>query len=316
MLKEQLQVAGDSGRQDVTEGVLDEMLRVLKRRQGKWQRLLAAETERYHRPGADAEGLQALQDWLVAVANDQIACIDDNDEAGTLGYLTRFRRDFEPLVPPAYVAQVQPELDAIADGYVDLSTHCIARFVALIFTVDFRATLPDFFTPRWYEQLSMARITSTFDDYAADYADVLHRSLLDIFLEELADSLLARYLLGVRNKGAKFRRQDPFTEKITDDIKTAWAFFEKFQPGVDMGALKGKWRAAHHMVRLIEADKAALPAVFEECKREFWDTPVSWVESVLRARDDYERAMLNAVKARAAEVQVQRGPETVMSKVK
>ena len=316
MLKEQLMVAGDSGRQDVTEGVLDEMFRVLKRRQGKWQRLVAEEVERYNKPGADAEGLQSLQDWLIAIANDQISCIDDNEETGQLGYLTHFRRDFEALVPPAYVAQAQPELDTIADGYVDLSTHCITTFVSLVFAVDFRATMPDFFTPKWYAELSMARITSTFDDYAADYSDVLHRSLLDIFLEELADTLLARYLLSVRNRGAKFRRQDPFVDKIGDDVRTAWAFFEKFQPGLDFNALKAKWKAVHHMVRLIEAEKAALPEAYAACRIEFWDTPISWVESVLKARDDYERSMLNALKAKAAEVYVERGPETIMSRVK
>ena len=316
MLKEQLQVAGDSGRQDVTEGVLDEVFRVLKRRQGKWLRLVTEESERYNKPGADSEGLQGLQDWLVAIANDQISCIDDNEETGTLGYLTRFRRDFEPLVPPAYVASVQTGLDAIADGYVDLSTYCITTFVGLVFTVDFRTTMPEFFTQKWYAELSMARICSTFDDYAADYVDVLHRSLLDIFLEELSDALLQRYLLAVRNRGAKFRRQDPFVEKIGDDVRTAWTFFEKFQPGLDFGAIKAKWKAVHHMVRLIEADKVNLPAAYEACKTEFWDTPISWVESVLRARDDYERSMLSAVKAKAAEVYTERGPETVMSKVK
>ena len=316
MLKEQIGVAGDSGRQDVTEGVLDEMFRVLKRRQGKWQKLVAEEVDKYARPGADAEGLQSLQDWLVAVANDQIACIDDNEATGQVGYLTRFRADFTPLVPPAHVARAEPELAALADGYVDLSTYCLTAFVQLIFDIDFRTTMPDFFGPKWYEQLSMARITSTFDDYAADYSAVLHRSLLDIFLEELADTLLVRYLRGVRHRGAKFRRQDPFVDKIGDDVRTAWAFFERFQPGLDFGAVKAKWKAVHHMVRLIEAEKANLPAAFEACKREFWDTPIGWVESVLKARDDYERSMLNAVKAKAAEVYMERGPETIMSKVK
>ena len=313
MLKEQLQVAGDSGRADVTEGVLDEMFRALKRRQSSWQQLVSDETERYRR--GETEGLQGLQDWLVAIANDQISCIDDNDEVGRTSYLTRFRRDFEALVPVQYAADCAPEVAAIADGYVDLSTHCVTSFVALVFAVDLRAALPDFFTPRWYGEYGMARIASTFDDYAADYAELLHRSLLDIFVEELGDTLLARYLLAVRNRGAKFRRAEPFTDKIADDVKTAWAFFEKF-PGLDFNAVKHKWKAVHHMVRLLEAEKMAVPAAYEAFKREFWDVQLGWVESVLKARDDYERSMLSAVKAKAAEVYIERGPETIMSKVK
>ena len=316
MLREQTTVAGDSGRSDVTEGVLDEMFRALKRRQSSWTRLITEETEKYTRPSnTEAEGLQLLQDWLIAIANDQISCIDDNEAEGQVSYLTRFKRDFTTLVPSSYAQSTQLELSAISDGYVDLSTHCITSFASLIFAVDLKSTLAEFFTPKWYNEYGMKRITSTFDDYAADYADMLHRSLLDIFLEELSDTLLVRYLLSVRNKGAKFRRADPFTDKISDDVRTAWAFFEKY-PDLDFGAIKGKWRAVHHMVRLLEVEKLGVAGVYEACKREFWDVQLSWVESVLRARDDYERSMLSAVKAKAAEVYVERGLETVMSKVK
>ena len=315
MLREQTQVAGDSGRSDVTEGVLDEMFRALKRRQTYWQKLITDEVDRYSKPSADSEGLQGLQDWLIALANDQISCIDDNEDSGQVSYLTRFKRDFEPLVPQQYLSSSRPDLESISEGYIDLSTHSITSFVSLIFTVDFRTTIPDFFTPRWYTEYGMKRITSTFDDYTADYADLLHRSLLDIFLEELSDTLLVRYLASVRNKGAKFRRSEPFTDKVGDDVRTAWAFFEKF-PELDFAGIRGKWRATHHMVRLLEAEKAAVPATYEACKREFWDVQLSWVEAVLRARDDYERGMLSGVKAKAAEVYMERGAETIMSKVK
>ena len=315
MLREQTQVAGDSGRSDVTEGVLDEMFRALKRRQTYWQKLITDEADRYSKPATESEGLQSLQDWLIAIANDQISCIDDNEDAGQTSYLTRFKRDFEPLVHQQYLASSRPDLESISEGYIDLSTHCLTSFVTLIFTVDFRTTIPDFFTAKWYGEYGMKRITSTFDDYMVDYADLLHRSLLDIFLEELSDTLLVRYLSSVRNKGTKFRRSEPFTEKVGDDVRTAWAFFEKF-PELDFKGITWKWRATHHMVRLLEAEKAAVPAAYEACKREFWDVQLSWVESVLRARDDYERGMLSAVKAKAAEVYVERGAETVMSKVK
>ena len=315
MLKEQLSVSGDSGRSDVTEGVVEEMFRALKSRQAKWQKLVTEETDKYTRPNAESDGLQGLQDWLVAIANDQISCIDDNEDTGQLGYLTRFRRDFDQLVPPTFMANANIELETIGDGYVDLSTHCITSFVLLIFTVDFRTTVPDFFTPKWYTEFGMKRITSTFDDYLADYNELLHHSLLDILLEELSDLLLIKYLTCIRNKGAKFRRSDPFTDKITDDIRTAWEFFQKFG-SLDFQAIKQKWRGAHHMVRLLESEKSQVPFAYEECKREFWDVQLSWVESVLKSRDDYDRGLLSAVKSKAAEVYVERGPETIMSKVK
>ena len=313
MLREQTLVAGGSDRTDVTEGVLDEMFRALKRRQTYWQKLVDDESTKYKVGVGDQEGLQMLQDWLVAIANDQISCIDDNEDADQLGYLTRFKRDFEPYTSPVYSLKTNAEMDLIRDGYVDLGTHCITMFVSLIFNVDFRSIMSEFFTQKWYTEFGMKRITSTFEDYIGDYSEVLHPSMLDIFVEELSDTLLVRYLLSVRNKGAKFRRSDSFTDKIRDDVVTAFDFFQKFP---DFGLVKSKWRVVEFLVKLLEAEKVAIPGVFEAFKSEYWDLQLNWVESVLRSRDDYDRGMLSSVKTKAAALYVERGVETIMSKVK
>lgn len=319
MIHEQIMAASSSDRTDVTEGVIDAMFRALKTRQTTWQTVLDEECARYKTPTTEqSEGLQQLQDWLIAVANDQIACIDDNDEAsGQLGYLTRFKGAFEPLVTPKYLAsRATMELDNLRDGYVDLSTHCISLFIELIFTVDFRTTLPDFFTPKWYGEFAVKRMISTFEDYMTDYSAVLHPSLTDILIEELSDELLVRYLSSIRNKGAKFRRQDPFTDKFKDDILTIFGFFQKF-PDAFAATIKDRWRVVDWLVRLLEAEKGAgVVAVYEAFKTEYWDLQLSWVEAVLRSRDDFERSMVSAVKAKAAELYVERGVETIMGKVR
>ncbi|KAI9812396.1 MAG: SNARE-binding exocyst subunit S6 [Thelocarpon impressellum] len=314
MLREQTMAAGTASRADVAEGVVDAMFRVLKSRQRAWQKLVDDECARYSGAAPEQqEGYQTLQDWLAAVANDQIACIDDNEEAGQLGYLTRFARDFEPFVSPAYAAKATAEADGLRDGYVDLGTHCITTFVSLIFNVDFRSTLADFFTVKWYSETSMQRLVSTFEDYIGDYSEVLHHSMLDILVEELADALLVRYLSAVHNRGAKFRRADPFEAKLRDDVLTAFGFFERFP---DFGQIKQKWRVVDWFGRLVASERAQVPDVYAALKSEYWDVQMGWVECVLRGRDDFDRATLNAVKARAAAVDVTRGPETIMSKVK
>ncbi|GLA04775.1 SNARE-binding exocyst subunit S6 [Aspergillus niger] len=319
MLHEQIMALGASSRTDVVEGIIDAMFRVLKARQVAWQTLIDEECAKYKAPGGDLlDGLQLLQDWLVAVANDQIACIDDNEETGQLGYLSRFKRDFETIVDPSYMAsRAIPELDALRDGYVDLSTHCLTQFVELIFAVDFRTTIPDFFTQKWYGDFAVKRITSTFEDYMADYSPVLHPSLTDILVEELSDELLVKYLSSVRNKGVKFRHNtDPYTDKFKDDVLTVFAFFQNY-PDSFAGTIKMKWRLVDWLVRLLESEKGpALVAVYENFKTEYWDLQLSWVEAVLRTRDDFERSMISAVKAKAAELSVERGMETLMSKVR
>ncbi|GBF61816.1 exocyst complex component [Trichophyton mentagrophytes] len=317
MLHEQLQAAGASQRTDVAEGVVDAMFRSLKTRQSMWQTMLDEECAKYKTPTIDQpESLQQFQDWLIAVANDQIACIDDNDASGQLGHLTRFNRDFEPLVTDKYLtAQAANEVAILRDGYVDLGTHCISVFIDLIFSVDFRTTLPEFFTQKWYGEFAMKRMISTFEDYISDYHAVLHPSLRDILVEEISDELLVHYLSCVRNKGAKFRRQDPYTEKFKDDILTVFGFFQKF-PDSFGGGIKDRWRLVDWLVRLLEADKAGVVVVYEGFKTEYWDLQLSWVEAVLRCRDDFERSMVSAIKAKAAELSVEMGPDTLMGRVR
>ncbi|KAL2071473.1 hypothetical protein VTL71DRAFT_12708 [Oculimacula yallundae] len=317
MLREQIDSAGNSQRMDVVEGVIDAMIIRLKTRQATWQKMLDDEAAKYY-TNPELDLLPALQDWLIATANDQIACIDDNEEAGRFAYLTSFRQKFEPLVSPQYLEGVDGDISDLRNIYVDFSTHCIAKFAQLVFAVDFRTVMPDFFTPRWYTTTAIKQMVVTFDEYVSDYKTVLHHSLLDIFIEELADELLVRYLTSVRNKGAKFKRQDPYKDKLFNDVSTAFEFFNENQHlSPDVGeAIKQKWRVTERFLELIEADKSVVPEVFAAFKMDYWDLQLSWVEAVLRARDDFDRSMLNAVKARAAQIDVVRGMETIMMKVK
>lgn len=311
MLREQLLFASNSGQTDVVEGVLDAMFKALKSRQTLWWEMVDDESTKYKNPSAEQEGMQVLQDWLVATANDQIACLEEDE--GQVGYLTQFQQTFEPFVSPKFIDHANAECEAIQLTFVDLGTHCITTFVSLIFIMDFRSVIQEFFTPKWYEEGPMERMILTFDDYMNDYKMVLHHAMVDIFVEELADQLLVRYLGSVRNKGVKFRRGESFSLRIKDDLLHAFKFFQNFP---DFENIKLKWRVVDYMVRLLEADKHVVVAVYESFKREYWDVQMSWIESVLRARDDYDRGLLDSVKAKASEVYVERGPETIMSKVK
>jgi len=328
MLHEQAMAAGDSEREDVVEGVMSAMFSALKSRQQQWEKVVDEEVDRYKNPSPEQlETLQPLQDSLLAIANDQIACVDDaagdviDDPTAQKGYLTRFREDFVKLQTPPSAKFMSTngttELDALRDGYVDLATHCINRFVLLIFRVDFRTILTELFVPgKWYEQSAIQRITTTFDDYVADYNAVLHPSLLDILIEELSDGLLIQYLSAIRtNKGVKFRRGEPFPAKFRDDVLAAFAFFEKY-PDAFNETIKPKWKAVNFTVQLLEVDKTELVPVFQRFKTEFWDLQLSWVEAVLKTRDDWDRATITAVKQAAASTYTERGMDTIMGKVK
>ncbi|EXJ91529.1 hypothetical protein A1O3_00077 [Capronia epimyces CBS 606.96] len=329
MLHEQAVAAGDSEREDVVEGVMIAMFSALKSRQQQWEKLIDEEVDRYKNPTPEQlEMLQPLQDWLLAIANDQIACVDDaaadvidEDPTAQKGYLTRFREDFAKLPTPPSAKFMSTngtsELDALRDGYVDLATHCINSFVQLIFRVDFRSILTEFFVSgKWYEQAAMKRITTTFDDYIGDYSSTLHPSLLDILIEELSDALLVNYLTSIRtNRGVKFRRGEPFAAKFRDDVLAAFAFFEKYPESFNE-TIKPKWKVVNFTVQFLEADKNDVVGVYEQFKREFWDLQLSWVEGVLKTRDDWDRSMITAVKRAAASTYAERGMDTIMGRVK
>jgi exocyst complex component 3 len=312
MLSQQLEVASSSDRVDIVEGVVDAMFRALQSRQRMWEQLIEAELAKYQDASTSTDGCQGFQDWLISIANDQIACIDDDRDTG-LGYLTRFSQDVQRLVSDEYWGKAIMQLESLRDGYVDLGTHCLNVFSAVIFTVDFRALLPEFFTTTWYSKLSMKQALSTFEDYLNDYRRVLHPSLYDILASELSDRLLVTYLSCVRNKGVKFRRADPFEDKFRNDITIVFEFFQAF---ATFDAIRDEWRVVQSLVDLVAEEKARLPDVYQSFKERYWDAGMSWVETVLKTRDDYDRATLNAVKARAAAMDVARGPETIMGKVK
>lgn len=317
MMREQIDVAANSQRADVVEGVIDAMLQRLRARQQTWQKMLEDEAARFEGPGQEnLEGFQPLQDWLVATANDQIACIDDNEEDNKFGYLSSFVQKLEPIVTPQYLERADGEIAALRDGYVDFSTWCITKFAQLILTVDFAPVLPDFFTAKWYTTTAMKQMVVTFDEYVGDYRQVLHHSLVDIFIEIFADELLVAYLSSVRNKGVKFRRADPFQDKIFNDVQTAFEYFDGL-PNPDVAdSIKQTWRVTEPFLGLLTCPKDEVPNAFESFKTAYWDLQIGWVEAVLRSRDDFERSMLNSVKARAARIDVVRGPETIMGKVK
>ncbi|KAF2478995.1 exocyst complex component Sec6-domain-containing protein [Neohortaea acidophila] len=320
MLREQLAVAESSGRPDVVEGVVDAMMRALKNRQQMWERMIDDEARRIENVAdpAQLEGVSSLQEWLAAIANDQITNIDDNPESGTTSFLARFKADWEPLVTPAYTSTCQMELDSLTNGYVDLATHCMHIFAAVMFSTDFREAMKDFFTPSWYRNKTMTQITTTFDDYLSgenNYTEVLHPSLRDILVEELSDALLIRYLSAVRNKNVKFRRSDPFTDKIKEELQTVFSYFSRFPDTLEL--VKEKWRVVLSFESLLSADKGqGVVEAFENMKAQYWDVQIGWVEQVLRCRDDFDRSFAAQVKSSAARMGVERGPDTVMGKVK
>jgi exocyst complex component 3 len=319
LFSQNLAVAASSERNDVAEGVVDSMFRTLISRQRIWTQLIDDEREKYSgsNPTLDGETVAVFQEWLIAIANDQIICIDDEEEVnGRASFVTVFEREVVPLVSQQYASDRLPtQIDELRNGYIDISSKCIQVFCQLIFLTDFKPILSMFFTKDWYNRTDMASIIATFRDYLNDYEQQLHRSLRDIMIDSLADELLIQYLSAVRNKGVRFKRNDQFAAKMKDDLITAFDFFKEYaQQGQD---IMQRWRAVEYFLKLLESDKTQVQFAYEEFKYNYKEVHISWVEAVLRTRDDFERSMLNAVKAKAAETVADDAPDDpIMGRVK
>lgn len=317
MLGQNLGIAQNSDRTDVAEGVIESMCRSLTARQRMWQSLVETEKAKYAVPGSSTEGSNEFQEWLIAMANDQIICIDEGEEPPnqTPSFLGNFERDVTPLVSAAYLPTLTEQINGLKDSYVDVATEFIQAWCQMIFYIDFRDTLKNLFTADWYGSRDIEQMVITFADYMSDYGEAVHRAIFELLVMSLADQLLIHYLSAIRNKGAKFKRQDPFTDKIKDDCFTVFKFFEQYECGPEV---KEKWRVIQDFVALLSVEKAQVPQVYVNFKSTYPDLHIGWVEAVLRARDDFERSMLNAVKAKAAEMSVDPAQqyETIMSQVK
>lgn len=321
MLREQLIVAGQSDLTDICEGVTDAMFRALKTRQDMWTNLVNAEITHYSRPGVEHEAIQTLQDWLIALANDQIVSIADAEaNFGDLGYLPRFQQDFESVVSADYAEAAETKVETLKEGVTDLGFRCIAVFVKLMFVIDFRTIMTEFFTSAWYGRQSiMGQIITTFEDYLGDYNEgVLHHLLSDLLISELSKNLVIAYLGAVRNKGAKFRQG--YQDRLREDISAVFEFFKKFPDSFE--DVKTEWSVVNKVTFLVDADKHAIVAEFKPFLQEYWDVKLSWVEALLRTRDDIDwgplgdgKNIMKQIRAEAANMRVERGVDTIMSEV-
>lgn len=334
MLREQLLVASTAELSDVTEGVVDSMFRALKSRIDMWNELINAELARYS-PAALAsadppalDGVPTLQDWLFALANDQIVSIADAEaNFGSPGYLAAFQADYAALVSQEYMPASEEKAETLKDGITDLGFRCITVFVKLVFAIDFRAIMADFFTPAWHaaptRAAGMGAIVTTFDDYLSDYKPALHPILADLLTVELSRKLLAAYLSAVRNKGAKFPAGSGYNDRLKDDVQAAFAFFQKHAPSPELfDEIKAEWRVLQAAMALVECDKHVIGREFAGFLGSYWDVKVGWVEALLRCRDDVEwgalgdgRNIMKGIRAEAAELRAQGRPETIMNEV-
>lgn len=304
MINQQLNVALDSNKGNVVSSVTDECVRLLKHRQQKWSTVLTAEIAR-HTSATTQQEQEAIPDgiieYLMAIANDQIRCTE---------YTQSLCERIAPLLSSKYEEAIRTSLGDAINGFLDLATETLDHIINIIFN-DLKPVTKTLFTNSWYTQGSeMETIVTTMRSYTVDLASGLDESLFPAFMDQLSAKLCIAYLSGVWNKNAKFRTNEAATQ-IHADVKVGFNFMAEH---ADWNDVRAVWSVLEHFVALICADKEDIGEKYAAFKEAYWDLPMSWVEQVLKCREEGTRGLLEECKKRDG--YSQRGQEpTIMARV-
>jgi hypothetical protein len=115
----------------------------------------------------------------------------------------------------------------------------------------------------------------------------------------------------VHNRGAKFRASEAAAQ-IRSDVAVGYGFLTEF---IDRGEVKGVWTVLEHFLALICSEKPLLGEKYDAFKQSYWDLPITWVEAVIKCRDDKSKDMLEVVRSRGTYVP-RGGESTIMSRLK
>ncbi|ODQ50682.1 exocyst complex component Sec6 [Saitoella complicata NRRL Y-17804] len=303
MISQQIDLAADSGQGKVLAAVVEECVRVMKKRQQEWEALLKDE-ERKHRENAqDVPG--GLVEYTIALANDQIRCSN---------YAEAISERVEPLVSAKYAERITKALEGATEGYIDLATRCNDSLVRLIFN-DVRGPFSQFFTPGWYSASSIVTIVDTFRDYTSA-ATHLIPEMFEVYVGKLLEEFVRGYVSAIYNKGAKFRPPGAI-EQIRNDVLASFSFFSEYMPPEEV---EHSFRIIEHVLGLLSVPPAEFWDEWVGLKREYPDTPVWFVEDLLWKREDVEkssvRSMLDMMKTRDVGLREEDvGVRTLMSQV-
>lgn len=302
MINQQLNVALDSNKGNVVTGVVDECVRLLKNRQVRWQEVMADEINK-HVKATTKEDLEDLPDgileYMMAVANDQIR---------SAAYTQEISDRVAPMLSKKYEDQVRRALEDAMNGFVDLATYSLAQIIEIIFN-DLKPPIKNLFTPAWYNGSDMETMATTMRSYIVDLNPGLDADLFPAFMHQLSEKTCVAYLGGVHNKGAKFRSSEAAAQ-IRSDVAVGYGFLTEF---VDRGEVKGVWTVLEHFLALICSEKPLLGEKYDAFKQSYWDLPVTWVEAVIKCRDDKSKDMLEIVRSRGTYVP-RGGESTIMSR--
>ncbi|CAG7851576.1 SubName: Full=Related to SEC6-protein transport protein {ECO:0000313/EMBL:CCA72681.1} [Serendipita indica DSM 11827] len=277
IINEQVDAATESNQGAVLARIVTESNRVIKSTQAQWSKLVDSELKKSVE-GKPEEIAPGLSEFVVALANDQIRSADFAEELSAR---------LEPLVSTKYKATIADQLNEVIDGYLDVAKKCVQTLIELIFH-DLKPAVKQLFTAPWYDGI-MPQIVETLRDYMTDFQATLNPSLLDLMIEDLLDMFIITYLSALA-RSSKLR-MPAARNRIKDDVADSFEFFSTLK---DPRELEANFEVVERSLEILSASRSLVFLSFYRFAQQYGPN-LAYVESLIRARDDFDRAAANEV---------------------
>lgn len=271
MVNQQVDLAMDSGQGLILARVVEEVNRVMRGIQDRWNKVVEAEFKKQSEKPEEAAG--GLVEYCIALANDQIKSAD---------FAETLSGRIEPLVSEKYRVTIHERLNDAIDGCLDVAKKCTQTLIDLIFN-DLKPATKQLFQPAWYEGI-MSQIIETIRDYAADYQTYLNNAMFDSLLEDLIDSFLVIYITALAN--APKLKIPAATERMKDDVTEAYKLFGTYRK---TNELEPRFEVLEMILSLLEASKSLVFLSYWSFAKVHGPN-IPFVESLMKARGDLDRS--------------------------
>lgn len=280
MVNQQIDVAADSNQGSILSRAVSHACKAMRTSQATWLRVLEQEFKKQRDAKSTDDVTQGLVEYVIALANDQLKSADYGEVL-----MTRV----EAMVSSKYKAQIREEVDNAINGYLDVSKRCTQVLVDLVFA-DLRPALKELFVfPQWYNEGVLTTIVETIRDYTSDYSERLHADLFDVLCNDLMDRFIVAYLGGLRS--ASKLRMPTAGDRIRADIEESRSMFSAFKP---MEEVVAKFEPIELLCSVVTSSATMVFLSYWTFAKAH-GSQLAFLESLMRARDDLDKADVTAI---------------------
>lgn len=287
IISQQVDVAAESGQGRILLGTIEECGAILRERQRSWEKAMREQVQLQLNEPANVEQLKekdpdyvpipgGLVEYLMALANDQIRGAD---------YAEALSTKTTAMVSIKYKNQIIAVWDSVCDGFISVAKACIAGLISIVFN-DIKTPFENIFVDStWYKGKPTRQITDTIQEYIDDCQAHLLGVIYEVFLDDLLEETINRYLGSLLNKGVSLKGPKAI-DRINTDIEELYKLFNKNHE--DDKHVQSHFRVFEHFISALDAEHEELPNVFIQLRSHFWDAPLELFEAMVYARKDID----------------------------